>query len=70
MLPRVHVPGIFSSGGGAPVHGTSANDAGHIRPLHVNRGAARVDIGRAYIFIMMVISKIMIHCESHVLLMW
>ena len=40
------------------MRGTSASGAGHVRPLHVNRGAARVDIGRVYIFIMMFISKI------------
>ena len=36
--------------------------AGHVRQRcgarHVNRGAARVDIGRAYMLIMMFISKI------------
>ena len=40
------------------MRGTSASGAGHVRPLHVNRGAARFDIGRAYILIMLVISKI------------
>ena len=37
---------------------TSASGARHIRPLQVNRDAARVDMGRAYIWIMMVISNI------------
>ena len=40
------------------MRGKFASGAGHVRPLHVNRGAARVDIRRAYILIMMVISKI------------
>ena len=31
-----------------------ASGAGHVRPLLVNRGAARVDIGRAYILIMII----------------
>ena len=37
------------------MRGTSASGAGHVRPLHVNRGA---DIERAYILMMNVISKI------------
>ena len=49
---------LCSSGERAPVRDMSASGAGHVRPLHVNRGAARVDIGRAYILIMMFISKI------------
>ena len=40
------------------MRGTSASGAGHVRPLHLNRGAARVDIGRAYVLILMFISNI------------
>ena len=40
------------------MRGTSASGAGNVRPLHVNRGAARVDIGREYILIMIFISNI------------
>ena len=59
------VAGVPQCGARPPaVRGTSA-------PLHVNRGAARVDIGRAYILIMLVISKIIIiRYERHVRLMW
>ena len=60
---------LCSSGERAPVRGTSASGAGHVRPLHVNRGAARVDIGRAYILIMMFI-KDNIHYERDVRLVW
>ena len=41
------------------MRGTSTSGAGNVRPLHVNRGAARVDIGREYILIMIFISNIM-----------
>ena len=40
------------------MRGTSASGAAHVRPLHVNRGAAMVDIERAYILIMMIMAKI------------
>ena len=41
------------------MRGTSASGDEHVRPLRVNRGTTRVDIGRAYILIMIIIiSKI------------
>ena len=53
------------------VRGTSANGAWHVHPLHVNKDAARVDIGRAYIFsvigkIIYIMKGMFVLCGKHV----